>query len=201
MLFVARAAALDDGVHQLRQRAEFEGELQVARRLLGHQLECCGELLEVAAEDGAQHDVECQLAHFLGDVERLAARGKSVPARSELLIHRRECLREFGHQAAVEERLHHVSLPAPQLPLAGHESLAQQNLHAVEAGALGIIAVIGHQHPLDVIRMVNDVGVRLASRCKHPVGVAVTGEQLRHALQGIVRGADIELELGLGRLF
>ncbi len=108
---------------------------------------------------------------------------------------------EPRYDAAVEERLHHVPLAAPQLAFAGHQALAEENLDAVETGALGIIAVIGDQHPLDVIRMVNDVGVRLAPRRKHPVGVAQAREKLRHALQGIVRGAYIELKLGLGRLF
>jgi len=98
-------------------------------------------------------------------------------------------------------RLHHVSLPPPQLPFAGHDSLAEENLDAVETDALGIVAVIGDQHTLDIVRMMNDVGVRLAPRRKHPVDVAELGEQLRHALQGVVRGADIELKLGLGRMF
>ena len=39
---------------------------------------------------------------------------------------------KLGDDAAVEERLHHVALAAPQVPLAGHDAVAEQDLHAVQ---------------------------------------------------------------------
>src|SRR6201999_531174 len=54
--------------------------------------------------------------------------------------------------------------------------------------------------PLHIVRVVNDVRVRFARRHVHAIGVAVTGEQLDHAVQGVVRGPDVELRLRLRRL-
>src|SRR5439155_1280367 len=100
----------------------------------------------------------------------------------------------------VEERLHHVALALPQLALARHDALAEQNPDAIQADALGVVAMIGNQHPLDVIRVVNDIGIRSACRHEHAIDVSKTGEQLEHALQGVIRGADVELQLSLGGL-
>ncbi len=44
--------------------------------------------------------------------------------------------RELGDHAAVEQRLHHVALAFPQLALARHDALAQQDLDPVEAEPL-----------------------------------------------------------------
>src|SRR2546430_7385275 len=35
---------------------------------------------------------------------------------------------------------------------------------------------------------------------EHAIDVSKTGEQLEHALQGVIRGADVELQLSLGGL-
>ena len=66
--------------------------------------------------------------------------------------------------------------------------------------ALGVVAVVRDQHALDVIGMVDDPGVGLAPGRVDAVDVAVAGEQLAHALEGVVRRADVELQLGLGGL-
>ena len=100
----------------------------------------------------------------------------------------------------MKQRLHHVALALPQLPFARHDALAEQDPDAVEAHTLGVVAMIGDQHPLDVVGMMNDVGVRFARGHVHAIGVAVAGKQLDHALQGIVRGADVELQPGCRRL-
>jgi hypothetical protein len=48
--------------------------------------------------------------------------------------------------------------------------------------------------------VMDDVCVGFTPWCKDPVDVAETREQLRHAFQGVVRSADVELKLGLGRM-
>ncbi len=49
--------------------------------------------------------------------------------------------------------------------------------------------------------MVDDVRVGPSRRDIHSVDVAVARKQLNHPIQGIVRGADVELVLCLGRVF
>src|SRR5262249_15863579 len=149
--------ALDDLGDQLGQRAEFEGKLQIARRLLRDDIEGLRQLRQVASKNRAQYDLERQLAHFLGYVQRLAAHRVTVPPLGKPTVHIDPDLRKLRHDAPVKKRLHHVPLPPPQIALAGHDSLAEQNLDAVETEALGIVAMIGDENALDVIRMVNDV--------------------------------------------
>ena len=189
--------------HELGERAELVGELQVAALFPGDHLEgIAAELLrqavEVAAEDRAQHDLERELAHLVGEVHRLAARGELIPAREAPFVGRGDQLRELGDDAAVEQRLHHVALALPQLPFAGHDALAEEDLDPVEPDALGVVPVVADQHPLHVVRVVDHIGIRFACRNEHAIGVAVAGEQLDHALQRIVGGADVELRLGFG---
>src|SRR5207248_10290044 len=69
------------------------------------------------------------------------------------------------------------SLALPQLALARHDALAEEDPDAIQADALGVVAMIGNQHPLDVIRVVNDIGIRAACRHEHAIDVAKTGEQ------------------------
>ncbi len=126
--------------------------------------------------------------------------GEPVPAGEELRVRRTDDLRELGDDAPVEERLHHVALAGPELPFAGHEALAEQDPHPIEAESLRVVAVVRDQHPLHVVRMVDDVGMGLPRRDIDPVDIAMPGEELDHPLQRVVRGADIELKLGLGRL-
>jgi hypothetical protein len=100
----------------------------------------------------------------------------------------------------VEHGLHHVALALPEIALARHDSVAKQYLYAVEPDALGVVAMVSDEHALYVIRMIDDVRVRPAPRRKHTVDVAEAREQLGHPLQGVFRGADVELQLGLGRV-
>ena len=60
------------------------GSLVTTSKGLPPELRC--EPLEVAAEDRAQHDFERELAHVVGDVDGLAARGLRFPARDEPLV-------------------------------------------------------------------------------------------------------------------
>ena len=86
VLFSAPPAALDEPGDQLGERAELEGELQVALLLPGDHLErVAAELAPMRsrsrAEDRAQHDLQCELAHLVREVHRLAAAAELLPAR------------------------------------------------------------------------------------------------------------------------
>ena len=94
---------------QFGELAESVRELEVARRFLGDDVErVAAELLrqafEVGAENRQQHDLERELAHVVGDVDELAARGLRLPFGDEALVAGVDELREFGDDAAVESR-------------------------------------------------------------------------------------------------
>src|SRR5205807_434588 len=177
----------DELRYDLGERAKPVRELQVARLLLRDHLEgvaagLLGQAVQVASEDRAQNDLERELAHLVGQIHELATLRERLPALDAAVIRRRDDTREPAEDAAVEERLHHVALALPQLALARHDALAEQNPDAIQADALGVVAMIGNQHPLDVIRVVNDIGIRSACRHEHAIDVSKTGEQLEHAL-------------------
>ena len=79
--------------------------------------------------------------------------------RDEACIGRINELVEFGDDAPVEQGLHHVALAAPEFSFAGHNAVAQQDFHPIQARTLGVIAVIADQHPLHILRMIDDPGV------------------------------------------
>ena len=205
VLLVPGAPLRDELRYDLGERAKPVRELQVARLLLRDHLEgvaagLLGQAVQVASEDRAQNDLERELAHLVGQIHELATLRERLPALDAAVIRRRDDTREPAEDAAVEERLHHVALALPQLALARHDALAEEDPDAIEAEALGVVAMIGNQHPLDVIGVVNDIGIRSACRHEHAIYVSQTGEQLDHALQGVIRGADVELQLSLGGL-
>jgi hypothetical protein len=111
---------------------------------------------EVGAENRQQYDFECELAHVIGDIDQLTARRLSFPFRNEALIGRIDEFREFGDDAAMERRLHHVALALPQIAFARHDAEAEQDLHAIEPRPLGVVAVVRDQHPLDIVGMIDD---------------------------------------------
>ena len=155
----------------LAERAEAERELQVAVLLLGDDLERIGaelplQALEVGAEYRAQHDLERELAHIVGEIDRLAARRLRGPALGEFLVDLVNQAAEPVDDAPVKDGLHHAPLAPPEVPLAGHDAVAEQDLDPVHALALGVVAMIRQQHVLDVVGMIDDVVVHAARRAR-----------------------------------
>src|SRR6185437_17121949 len=108
VLFVLPAAALQEGGHELGERAELEGKLQIPPLLLRDHIEgVAAELgrhaLQVAPEDGPQHDLESERAHLVGEVDRLPPAGELLPAGEELRVRRADDLGELGDDAPMEE--------------------------------------------------------------------------------------------------
>src|SRR4029077_14295151 len=75
-----------------------------------------------------------------------------------------------------------------------------EDFDPVAVDPLDIVAVIGHQYAPHVVRVVNDVGIRSSRRHQHPIDIAMTAEELNHALQ-YIWCADVKAQLGLGWLF
>ena len=94
---------------------------------------------------------------FIARWEAQAARGELLPPCDETIVGRVDHRREFCNNPSMEERLHHVALAFPQIAFAGHEPLAEENFHPVEAHALGVVAMIRDQDPLHIVRMVHHV--------------------------------------------
>ncbi len=186
------AAALRERADELGELAKLVGELEIARRLLGDDVERIAadllrQPLEVRAEDRQQHDFERELAHVVGDVHELAARGLRFPLGDEALVAGVDELRELGDDAAMERRLHHVALAFPQIAFAGHDAVAEQDLDPVQPHALGVVLVVRHQHALDIVGMVDEPHVRASrrasrnGRCRRE-----RANEFGHALDGVV---------------
>src|SRR6202020_248795 len=99
---------------------------------------------------------------------------------------------ELIDDAAVKGGLHHASLPAPERALAGHDAVTQQDFDSIDPLALGVVAVIGQKHPLDVIRMIDDVVEYSAARRENAVNIAKPAEIILQAGQRLLAAADIE---------
>ena len=102
-------APLGERTHEFRELAEFVGELEIARRFLGDDVERIAahllrQAFEVGAEDRQQHDLERELAHVVGDVDERAFGGLFLPLRDEAFVAGVDELRELGDDAAVERR-------------------------------------------------------------------------------------------------
>ena len=182
------APALDQIADQLGERAKAEGEFQIPVLFLGHHFEGIGSQLtleprQVRAEDRMQHDLQGQLAEVLGEIDGLPGRGLGRPARGVFLVHFMDQSAEPVEHPAVEGRLHHAPLAAPKITFAGHDPVAEQDLHPVHALALGVVAMVRQQHPFDVAGVVDDVVVDAAARREYPVDIAVLGETPPHQSQ------------------
>ena len=88
----------------------------------------------------------------------------------------------IGH-APVEGGLQHAPLPAPKSPFAGHDAVAKQDLDAINALALGVIAVIRQQHPFDVVGMIDDIVEHAAAGREYPVDIAESGKVILQSRQ------------------
>jgi hypothetical protein len=95
----------------------------------------------------------------------------------------------------VEHRLHHVALPFPQLALARHDAVAEQDLDPVEPRTLRVVLVVRDQYALHVVGMIDDPHLGAARGREEAVDVPVAGEQLRHAVDRVVIGTDVELHV------
>jgi hypothetical protein len=98
------------------------------------------------------------------------------PALGEFLVDLADQAAELIDDAAVKGGLHHAPLPAPEIALAGHDAVAEQDLDPIHALALGVVAMVRQQHPLDVVGVVDDVVVDAAAGREHPIDVAEFGE-------------------------
>ncbi len=101
-------------------------------------------------------------------------------------------LAELIDHAAVKGRLHHAPLPAPESAFAGHDAVAKQDLDPINALALGVIAVIGQQHPFDVVGMIDDVVEYSAAGREYPVDIAESGKVVLQSRQRFIAAAEIE---------
>ncbi len=201
VLFGFAAPPLDQFGDQLAERAEAERELQVPVLFLGDDLERIGaqlplQALEIGAEYRAQHDLEGEFARIVGEVDRLAARRLRGPSLGEFLVHFVNQAAEPVDHAPVKTRLHHAPLAPPEVALAGHDAVAEQDLDPIHALALGVIAMIRQQHVLDVVGMIDDVVVHAARRSEHAIDIAEAREILAQLRQRFVAPAEVE---ALGR--
>jgi hypothetical protein len=73
----------------------------------------------------------------------------------------------------------------PELSFARHESAAEQDLDPISIDSFGEVPMIRYEHTLNVIRVVNDVGVRATRSHVHPIRIAVAGEALDQALERV----------------
>ena len=96
---------------------------------------------------------------------------------------------------ALEHRLHHSVLAFPHLTFADDDAVADQQAHAIQAAADGVVAVIGHQHALDGLRIRHDPGIAVMTGRMHAIDVTELRAMLQHACQRIVGLADIELRV------
>ena len=125
VLAIFPAPILDYFVDQFAERAEAEGELEIAVLLFRHDLERIGaeaplEPIQIGAENRAQHDLERELAGILGQIDRFIGMSFRCPASGELLVDLVDQAVEFIDHAAVERGLHHAALAAPKIAVARH---------------------------------------------------------------------------------
>ena len=130
--------------------------------------------LDVDVEQRLADDRQRQAVHLARDVERRAV----APARRACAIgvadHQ---VAVAGDAIAVEGRLHQAALAQVHRAFAGQQPLAEQPLAALEAAALGEVAVVGDEDVANQPRLVDEEQL-LAG---HPVGadVAVGARQAR----------------------
>jgi hypothetical protein len=204
-MFLGRlAAAVDQLGDQLGQRTESKCEFQVAVLLLGHDFEGVRaelffQTLKVAAEDRTQHDFQGQFAGIVAQIDRLAARRLLGPAGGEFVIDFADQGAELVDHAAMKGGLHHAPLAAPEIALAGHDAVAEQNLDPIHPLALGVIAVVRQQHALDVVGVVDDVVVHASAGREDAIAVAILREIAPQAGQRLIAAAKIEAFGGAGR--
>ena len=185
---------LDQLGDQLGQRAEAEGELQIAVLLLGDHLEGVGAQLPLEPLEVGRRRSSCSTMSSVSSLtssvrfDRLAARAPR-PAQRAANFSLTSWIRppKPVDDAPVKARLHHAPLAAPEIALAGHDAVAEQDLDPIHALALGVVAVVGEQHVLDVVRVVDDVVVDAAAGREHAVDVAVSARNTRAAAPAIRR--------------
>ncbi len=88
--------------------------------------------------------------------------------------------------------LHHAPLPAPERAFAGHDAVAEQDLDPIHALALGVVAVIGQKHALDVIGMIDDIVEYAAAGREYTVDIAEPAKIVLQAGKRFLAAADIE---------
>ena len=128
---------------------------------------------QVVAEERAQHDVERDFAHVLRDIDRRRRCRGGRPSLGERVVRGVDVRHPCRDDLAVERRLHHLALRAPMLAFAGHEAVAEQDRHALDADALGEIGVVVDEHVAHVIRMRQHPQVAFERRRMHAERVAV----------------------------
>jgi len=94
--------------------------------------------------------------------------------------------------------LHHAPLLTPEITLAGHDAVAEQDLDAIHAFALGVVAMVRQQHPLDVVGVVDDVVVNASAGREDSIDVAELREIAAEARERFVVAAEIEAFAGPG---
>jgi hypothetical protein len=119
--------------------AELVGELQIARRFLRDDVErdchpspARGRARSVPKIDSSTISSVSSLMSSVTLTSSPRAAWASHLAMKRLLQASMQ-LRELGDHAAVEHRLHHVTLAFPQLAFAGHDAVAEQDLDPVQS--------------------------------------------------------------------
>ena len=148
---------------------------------------------EVLAEDGTQDDVERQCAHLGGDIEGFARMDCRVPTNLGVIQSSVDDGGVLLHHLAMEGRLNHAALALPEVALAHHDAVAEQDFYPVQPDTLGVIAVIGDQQTLDIVRMVADPSVTLAARRIDPIEVAQFPRAGDEQFQAVLGRGHIEL--------
>src|SRR5580704_15991582 len=177
MLLRGMPPLLNQLADQAPKRSKLKCKLQVAIRLLGDHLEGIDahflrQPVQIGAEDGLEHDFKRQFAGVARDIDGFAPRRHRRPALGVFLVHLVDQKAELIDDAAVKGGLHHASLPAPEAALAGHDAVTEQDLDSIHALALGVVAVIGQKHALDVIGVIDDVVEYSAAGREYAVNIA-----------------------------
>jgi hypothetical protein len=113
----------------------------------------------------------------------------------------RGCAKRSSDHAPVKRGLHHAALATPQVALAGHDPVAEQQLDALDAGALDVVAMIRHEDALDILGVMHDPCPRRTGGRVHPIRVAVLAEPPHHQIDRLVGRADVVPLADGGRQF
>ena len=119
---------------------------------------------DLDAEQRLGDDLERDVHHLLGDVERLACR-RSIPARQHrfgVTGHQRA---EAGNALAVEGRLRQPPLPQPEIPVAGQQPAAGDTAQQIVLeGVLAVVPGVVLQHVLDPFGIADQVELPAPAR-------------------------------------
>ena len=106
---------------------------------------------QINAKDGLADHTHGQARHLVINVERLAGQRDVLPAVNGAVNGIHHDIDKLGCGARGEGGLHDTALLAPQVTVAGHQPLADQQTKAVVAIAFDVIIRVAHQDMMDML--------------------------------------------------